>query len=523
MSQWIDKVRQHAVWVALGAVDLSIKAALERDSIDADMVDSLERLRTVVKYGGNRLSSTDPALIPPVAIDNLVQPLAQMRAYVDSFAGNGDVNQLNAANVYADTFLVSLNSILGAATTGDLTAIGEAAAEYRLTLKKHLEDTLILQENLLKRAATNETNIKAVETALSTEQQRLSVLVNEHQSQFSAAQDKRATEFAASQADYLAKYTAASTEQKTQFSTDQDSRRTAFSDFQRESQEKLSMLISEYDQKLKDHDADFQTSEKLAGEEHKNSLNTLNTEYITQASTILSQIERHKNEVESLVGVIGNLGVTSGYKKVANYARIMVGVWQSLTVIALAGLIFIAFLMAFPGIIAPGSAVDRLGQQKVFALNADAGLQGTVNVTSDKKKEAQPELKAVAEMASKPHTETDFYQGFATRVFLSITFGIFAAYAVRQTSRFFEMEQKNRKLALELEALGPFIEPLDKLDRDKFRVQIGDRSFGVPDHDASKPKDDDPVTLAGWFKSKDGLEALTIPMKEIMKNLKIGG
>ncbi|ABE43256.1 hypothetical protein Bpro_1306 [Polaromonas sp. JS666] len=178
--------------------------------------------------------------------------------------------------------------------------------------------------------------------------------------------------------------------------------------------------------------------------------------------------------------------------------------------------------MAFPGVIGSGSSADRVGQQKVLEPKADVGLQGNVNATSDKKKEAQPEFKATAEVASKPHTEAEFYQGLATRVFLSITFGIFAAYAGRQASRFFEMEQKNRKLALELEALGPFIEPLDKSDRDKFRVQIGDRSFGVPDHDASKPKEDDPVTLAGWIKSKDGIEAITNPIKEVLKALKIG-
>jgi len=522
MSHWIDRVRQHAVWAALSAVDPSIKAALERESIAADMVDSLERLRTVVKYGEQRLSATDPALVPPSAIDSMVQPLNQMKVYIDSFTANGDINQINAANSHADIFLVNLNLILGAATAGDLTAIGEAAAAYRQTLEKHLGDALILQNILLEKSSANEAQIKVIEATLNTEQQRIATLVSEQQSQFSAAQDKRASEFAASQADYLAKYTAASTEQKTQFSTDQDSRRSAFSDLQRESQEKLSMLMSEYDQRLKDHDENFQTKEKLAAEEHKTNLEALNAQYVTQASTILSKIEKHKQEVESLVGVIGNLGVTSGYKKVADYARLMVGVWQTLTVLALAGLIFVAFLVAFPKAIASGSSANLIGQQKVIELKPDVGLQGNVNTTSDNKKETQPEFKATAEVASKPHTEAEFYQGFATRVFLSITFGIFAAYAGRQASLFFEMEQKNRKFALELEALGPFIEPLDKPDRDKFRVQIGDRSFGVPDHDASKPKESDPVTLAGWIKSKDGVEAITNPIKEVLKTLKIG-
>ena len=66
MSLWIERVRQHAVWSALTAVEPSVSAALEKEGVSADMVDSLERLRAVVKCGEMRLSATDPVFgIPP--------------------------------------------------------------------------------------------------------------------------------------------------------------------------------------------------------------------------------------------------------------------------------------------------------------------------------------------------------------------------------------------------------------------------------------------------------------------------
>jgi hypothetical protein len=71
------------------------------------------------------------------------------------------------------------------------------------------------------------------------------------------------------------------------------------------------------------------------------------------------------------------------------------------------------------------------------------------------------------------------------------------------------MEQRNRKMALELEALGPFIEPLDKADRDKFRVQIGDRSFGAAANATGNTKEDDPVTALAILKSKELGEFIT--------------
>jgi hypothetical protein len=274
--------------------------------------------------------------------------------------------------------------------------------------------------------------------------------------------------------------------------------------------------MADYDQSLKDHNDTFQAKEKLASDEHEANLQKLTVQYSDQASAILTGIEKHKQEVESLVGVIGNLGVTSGYKKVANYARWMLGIWQFLTVASLAGLIWVAFLVAFPG----GGKSESIGNRFNLPsanVTATLGMQQSLNRDKAGAKEAQPNIKASTEIATGTHAEAAFFQGLVTRIFLSITFGIFAAYAGKQASRFFEMEQRNRKLALELEALGPFIEPLEKADRDKFRVQIGDRSFGVSDYEKSNPREDDPVTFAGWLKSKDGIEALTTPVKEVLK------
>lgn len=519
MSRWVDRVRNHSIWTSLGAVEPSIRAASEREGIDADMLDSLARLQTVITYGTHRVSSTDPALVPPQALDNLVQSVNQMKAHVDAFVGNGDINQLNAANAQAETFLVNLNLVFGPSAPEDIASISKAAADYRQTLEKHLASALVTQRNLLEKAEVNETRIQAIEVALTNEQQRLNVLINDQQSQFSAAQDRRASEFAASQAEYLAKYTAASTDQQTQFSTDQDARKSTFSTFQRENQEKLSVLMDEYDEKLREHELLFLAREKESQETLAAHLASIQTDYEGKAAAVLAEIDQHKKAVESLVGVIGNLGVTSGYKKVADYAKTMTLVWQFITVLALLGLIVVAAAVAFPSLFGTGQATV----QKNMDVKIEAASATTSKATPDKAKDAPPEIKATVDGGTRSHSDAEFYQGFATRVFLSITFGIFAAYAGKQASRFFETERQNRKMALELEALGPFIEPLEKTERDKFRLQIGDRSFGVADHGPHKGKDDDPVTLAGWVKSKEGIEALTSPIKDVLKSIKTGG
>lgn len=500
MSKWIDRIYSHRIWSILEELGPTIDRALQRDAIGADAVDSLERLRAVLIFCGKRLAAVDPALVAPGSIDNVASHLLQIRAHVDAFAATGDTGQLDQANLQADSALTNVALILGAVTADDLTIIGETASKYRSTIDKILRETFEVQRQLMDKADANAEKLSALETALTTEQQRLAGLATEQQSNFSAAQDRRATEFAASQAEYLAKHSVAVAEQQSQFSTEQDSRRTAFAELQSESQNKLSGLLAAFDDTYKNYKNELQSREKQARDAHKATLGTLHSEFKNAATELLQNMKQTKTEVESLVGVIGNLGVTSGYKKAADQARLRLYVWQTLTVVALVGLVVVAFLSAFP-------------KEQPFNM-ANAALRYATANSSDKG--ALPPATLQASLHNDP--DKVFYHGLATRIFLSLTFGIFAAYAGRQASHAFAIEQKNRKLALELEALGPFIEPLEKVDRDKFRVQIGDRSFGMPETNSSNAKEEDPVSLLSLLKSREFHEAIREAMKGTSKS-----
>jgi hypothetical protein len=56
---------------------------------------------------------------------------------------------------------------------------------------------------------------------------------------------------------------------------------------------------------------------------------------------------------------------------------------------------------------------------------------------------------------------------------------------------------------LELEALGPYIAPLDKDKQDEFRIKIGDRSFGMHDNDLNLSKSADPTSALDVFGPKE--------------------
>lgn len=515
MSQWIERIRGHRVWGLLESVGPAIDVALERDSLSAEAIDSLERLRSVLAFAGKRLAAADPVLVLPPVVEALANALTTLKNHVDTFAANGDVAQLNAANGQADGVLTHLVAILGPATADDLTIISEAASAYRATLEKHLKDALATQQMLVEKSQANEAKIAALETAVTAEQQRLASLITTQQSEFSKTQDKRASDFSVAQNEQLSKFTTASAEFQTQFSADQNSRKTAFSEFQRLASEKVTALLADYTAQLSEHGKAYVEKERASAEIHKNNLQELQDSYSKTATEILEQIETKKKNVESLVGVIGNLGVTSGYLKVANHARWMLYVWQTITVLALGCLIFVAALVAFPS---EKSVVYDTNPQVPMVPNAQPATP-PVNKGKDVASKVPDAVKPEA-MGGSSSADSDFYHGLASRIFLALTFGIFAGYAGRQASHFMEIEKKNRKLALELEALGPFIEPLKQEDRDKFRVQVGDRSFGVPDHEIGNKKEDDPVTALALMKSKEVQEFLTNLVKETIKAVK---
>jgi len=111
---------------------------------------------------------------------------------------------------------------------------------------------------------------------------------------------------------------------------------------------------------------------------------------------------------------------------------------------------------------------------------------------------------------------TRFYQGLATRIFLSITVGIFAAYAARQADKASIAERRNRKLALELEAVGPYIADLPTDMQNKFRIDLGDRSFGVPEVDGKGGENSpSPATLIDLLKSKEGKDLVAEVVKVV--------
>jgi hypothetical protein len=487
MSVWDERIRANVIWQALETVGAVIDTASSKEGITAEAVDSLERLRAVLAFSGKRLAAVDPVLLEPSSLSKISAAWTAVQSELEAFSTDGAIAHLVTANESADVVLRALSAVLSPLTSDDLSTISESASAYRATLKRHLSESNRSNAILERTSTENLTKLAELAVEVAAERQKIATALTEHQSQFTVAQTTRASEFstaqserqvanaesnallersyAEAQSDRQSKHSVSVAEHQAQFTAAQEERARTDQEAQADRQTKFSTLMLDYAQKLSEQNTQFTSQAEAAKKQSQEELNQLKEAHEGSAQDILEQMNGHRRQIEKLVGVIGNLGVTSGYQVAANHARVALYVWQFLTVVALGGLISVAYIIAFTPNPAHG----------------------------------------------------DFVQGFATRIFLTIAIGVFAAYSASQADKASIAERKNRKLALELEAVGPYIAPLPEEMQNKFRADLGERSFGVPDGDSRKAADASPATILDVLKSKELRELVDDALKRVLK------
>lgn len=395
MTQWSDRLASHPLFNQLQNFGPAIDNALNRENLDPQAVEGLSRLKSVLTFAGRKLAGADAFILQFGVVDNLDSQFQSMTNEVQQFTANGNIGHLTNANANADAALSYLAQLNVPQTTEDFHAAKEAAETYRKGLGTILSEAKKSSNKVGSELDALSARASELGAVIDSEKSRLATVSAEAQAKFLADQETRTKEFTASQKDQQTQSTA---------------------------------LLSEYSQKLTTQDAEFTKQREEIARIHQNELEALKDEFEVAATKLRDEIKERKQEVEKLVGVIGNLGVTSGYQKAANGARYTVWIWQFVTVTAMIGLISVAvkaFLPAIGGEFSWGS--------------------------------------------------------FAGRVFISLTFGVLAAYAASQADKYQKIERQNRRQALELEAMGPFIAPLSLEKQEEFRLNIGDRSFGQGD------------------------------------------
>ncbi len=299
------------------------------------------------------------------------------------------------------------------------------------------------------------------------EREQLATIITDYQRQFSEGQEKRNQEFATALLTAQQELSRVTSEHQSQFSTGQDHRSSEFVAVSNQQNSSFKEMIQSFRTTLLEHEAAFSKDEAELRNATVQRTGELHQQFSDKAKNILGDIEADRVRVEKLVGVIGNLGVTSGYLRAANHARYTMWMWQVVTIASMISLSIMAY-------------------KTLYLLGETTG----------------------------PFN----WGGFAGRVVFLASLGVIAAYAGTQADKLFISERRNRRLALELEAIGPYLSPLPEEEQNKFRIQIGERSFGQEDV-ISGGGEKSPATLLALLGSKEGKQVLEL-LADIIKRAK---
>jgi len=431
MQMFIDRATGHRIWNLLKVLGAAIDAAEQRPDFSEDAAAHTSRLRSVLTLIGKRLAATPPSLLAASTLDTLADTVQVCAAEIQSYVANGQIGHLTSTIAHTDRAIIACSEIPASVDHASLETVAESSAACHRTLQSLANGFRRDLEEVDSKLAGSQAVAAEVSASVARTSTQATSLLSEMQAQFSAAQDRRSTDFADSQSTRGAEF-AARLAEWVKIAADHDlALRAAASDAQRASADSIAKLTSVYE---------------------------------AQADAKLIAIDKKRGEVERLVGVIGSLGMASGFIKHANFCRTATFVWQALTVLALCGLAYFAYHDLLPV------------------------MQGSVEFSA-----------AIA------------------RLSMLLVSGLFAAYSSRQADKYFEIERRSRRLGLELEALNPFLAPLPAEARDEFIRQLGYKTFGTDSPLSLRNADRSPATPLDVVASTKGGQSFILELIRLIK------
>ena len=198
----------------------------------------------------------------------------------------------------------------------------------------------------------------------------------------------------------------------------------------------------------------FKTSAEAMASEYKDFQKVT----LVAAETHLQVLADKESEAKKIVQVVGNIGVTGNYQKIAQLESAVADNWRYATI----------------GFFGTGVALAIIA----FVVHL---LQG-----------------------SNPENGWTFAMRFVTAIAIAAP----AFYTARESARHRTNADRARQRELELASLGPFIEMMPPDQKDSIRSKLVERYFGSPveSHDAKQP-----------FDTKDAIELVKVTMDGAVK------
>lgn len=159
--------------------------------------------------------------------------------------------------------------------------------------------------------------------------------------------------------------------------------------------------------------------------EHKESISELINKTDVSAQKFIEQLEEYRVQGRTLIGLINDSAVTGNYQKIANENKTTANIWRRIS---------IGFMSLLSGLL-------------IYAIWDISG--------------------------------SDFdWKKSIIRIIVAAALSYPATYAARESSKHRIIENKNRKLELELASINPFIDDLEPDEKKKIKEELVNKYFG---------------------------------------------
>ena len=205
----------------------------------------------------------------------------------------------------------------------------------------------------------------------------------------------------------------------------------------------MNTFFNELTQKIEKSSTEQTQDVKSNIEALKKKGDELYEEHEKKSKDTLDFLEEKRKEAAQLINIIGNIGFTGNYNKIANQERKAANILR-----------VIAIIFMVVGVIIVGTIVFNVSK---------AGFDWKVVLS---------------------------------RIAVTITILIPAFYSARESDRHRQRENRNRKMELELASIGPYLELLPEDKKIELKAQLTEKLFGQPEVETGKG---DTITATSLF------------------------
>ncbi len=197
MAQWLDRYEKHPVHGQITALDQLIGASEEiiKDVTDANVIESVERLRLIIDALKQKFKHIDPLMLPAQVLSTPNQQIQAVINQIRAFNTSRNIGHLTNANTESDGLLLTLSNILAPRSPADVDGLKDSVASLRRSagqLNRNIEAEF---NRLSEKFGSLTKQFESLGSDVAAQKSRLDNAIAQFQQQFSQAEARRSEQF----------------------------------------------------------------------------------------------------------------------------------------------------------------------------------------------------------------------------------------------------------------------------------------------------------------------------------------